>query len=337
MHRIAAGGPAKSGRRLPPTGAPLLAPALRPTLGPVARQFAPGALRLSPQDLALVLLSALLHAVWSVSIKGSASPLVFLYLQTIIGAVVGAGFLIWIGPTMPGRFGLLLVGAGVAHSLYKFWMSRAYSAADLSIAYPIIRSTPVVLPLFAIPLLGERISMLGAIGIVTVVAGMWVIQTGGRTGRVAWWGPGMGFAYLTLGTTVLYGLTDKEIMMLLDGLEWNRALPRSIFYFFVGEFGCLVLLTPMALGEVRRAGFARSVRGEGFAALRAVAISLASYSLILEALRTSQVSYVVAVRQSSVLFVLAMSVLWLGEKPGWVRVFGAATTVVGVALLSAAD
>ena len=37
-----------------------------------------------------------------------------------------------------------------------------------------------------------------------------------------------------------------------------------------------------------------------------------------------------------VLFVVAMSVLWLGEKPSRVRILGAATTVIGVALIGAA-
>lgn len=100
---------------------------------------------------------------------------------------------------------------------------------------------------------------------------------------------------------------------------------------------CLFILTPLVLGEVRRAGLRASIRSEGLGAARSVAISLASYALILEALRTAQVSYVVAVRQSSVLFVMAMSILWLGEKPGWKRGLGAVTIVAGVALLSIAD
>jgi uncharacterized membrane protein len=59
-----------------------------------------------------------------------------------------------------------------------------------------------------------------------------------------------------------------------------------------------------------------------------------SYSLILRALETSPVSYVVAVRQSSVLFAVALSALWLRERPGRPRVLGAVATVLGVALIA---
>ncbi len=44
----------------------------------------------------------------------------------------------------------------------------------------------------------------------------------------------------------------------------------------------------------------------------------------------------VAVRQSSVLFVLAMSVIFLGEQLTWLRSLGAAATVLGVALIAGA-
>jgi drug/metabolite transporter (DMT)-like permease len=39
---------------------------------------------------------------------------------------------------------------------------------------------------------------------------------------------------------------------------------------------------------------------------------------------------VVAVRQASVLFVVAFSVLWLGERPGPVRLLGIAAMLAGV-------
>jgi drug/metabolite transporter (DMT)-like permease len=65
-------------------------------------------------------------------------------------------------------------------------------------------------------------------------------------------------------------------------------------------------------------------------------ISLASYGFILEALRTAPASYVVAVRQSSVLFVLILSVLLLRERPGPARLLGAGITVAGVAVIAMA-
>jgi O-acetylserine/cysteine efflux transporter len=79
-----------------------------------------------------------------------------------------------------------------------------------------------------------------------------------------------------------------------------------------------------------------TARGEWKSAGVALAVGLAGYGLILEALRTAPASYVVAVRQASVLFVLALSVLRLGERPGRVRVVGAVLAVAGVATIALA-
>ena len=65
--------------------------------------------------------------------------------------------------------------------------------------------------------------------------------------------------------------------------------------------------------------------------------SLGSYSLILEAFRTAPASYVVAVRQLSVLFAVLLSAVWLKERPGPRRVLGAAATVLGVLLIAVSD
>jgi drug/metabolite transporter (DMT)-like permease len=59
-----------------------------------------------------------------------------------------------------------------------------------------------------------------------------------------------------------------------------------------------------------------------------------SYALILQALRTAPVSYVTAVRQTSVLFAVILGTTWLLERPGRLRLIGAAATVAGVALIA---
>jgi drug/metabolite transporter (DMT)-like permease len=65
-------------------------------------------------------------------------------------------------------------------------------------------------------------------------------------------------------------------------------------------------------------------------------VSFASYTLILAALQTALVSYVVAARQTSVLFAVGLGVAVLGERPGRARVAGALATVAGVALIAMA-
>lgn len=290
-------------------------------------------------ELAIVLLSAGLHAAWSVAIKGSGDTVVFNVLQCLLASVVGLGVFALVGSDDWGALPLAIwpvIGAtSVAHALYLYWLSRALESADISLVYPIARSTPAFLPLVAVPLLGETISLAGGAGIATVVAGMWLVNVGNRLDWRAFAQPGIGFAYLTLVTTVGYGLFDKAAMGHLEAATWTSPVPRPIFYFFVLYFGSSLLYVPIALWQ-RGGRVVEIAKSEWRGVTFALVISVASYGLILEALRTAPVSYVVAVRQASVLFVLGLSVFRLGEQPGARRVIGAVFTVVGVAMIAVA-
>ncbi len=292
---------------------------------------------MTPFELGIVLLSALLHAAWSVAIKGSRDPLAFNVLQALPQAAIAVVVCAWIDLSgMPARLWLLLLGTGIAHGLYLYWMSRAYELADLSLVYPIARSTPAFLPLIAVPLLGESLSPLGGLGIAIVVAGIWLVHAGEGLRWRALLDRGTVYAYLTLATTVAYSLCDKSAMADLDALDWGHVLPRAVVFYFLIELGCSLVFVPLALRQTGVSGLRTTLRGNQLNVLAAIGFTLAGYGLILEALRTAPASYVVAARQVSVLFTLGMSALWLGERPGPLRIAGAAGTVAGVILIGVA-
>lgn len=282
-----------------------------------------------------MLASALLHATWSVSIKSSADPLCFNLLQQ------------WLTPLMllllvpfvsfgeiPTPTWGLLVATGVVHALYLYWMSRAFEHGDLSLVYPIARSTPAFLPLVAVPLLGESISVGGAFGIAIVVAGIWLVHGAQRWRLALLLQPAARFAFLTLAATVGYSLLDKAAMADLAATPWSSAVPRSIVFFVLLSSMHLLCFGPLALRARGLAALRDTARSELPRATAASLVSFAGYSLILKAMETALVSYVVAVRQSSVLFAVALGMLLLGERPSRERLIGAAATVAGVGLIA---
>ena len=287
--------------------------------------------------MAIVFVSALLHAIWSVAIKGSRNPLAFNLLQTLFWFPVGALLLATLDfDGFPPVVFALLVATGIVHTGYFYWMSRAFESADLSLVYPIARSTPAFLPLLAVPLFGEPIRPLGALGIAVVVCGMWGVHAGGGLRLRGLFGQGTMYAYLTLATTVAYGLTDKAVMVELQASTWQGALPRAVLMYILMQMACSVFFAPLAMRRLPPSELLLTARREWKGVVIAAAISLGSYGLILQALQSAPASYVVAVRQISVLFVVAMSILWLGERPSRARVVGAATTIVGVGLIGVA-
>lgn len=292
---------------------------------------------MSSLELAIVLVSALLHAWWSFSIKASQNPLAFNLVQLFPAVAVGIGLVFWVDlAEVPHQVWLLVAATGVAHALYLFWMSLAYESGDLTLVYPIARSTPAFLPLFSIPLLGESISLVGAFGIAMVVAGIWMVQVGQGLRWAALLRPAVFYAYLTLAATIAYSMIDKAAMAELASTAWSSPVPRAVFYYFLLVLAHAACFTPLCFTRIDAKAVARAVRLELPRAFVAGAVSFTSYGLILEALRSAQVSYVVAVRQSSVLFVMGLGVLWLRETPGRARLAGAALTVAGVALVSLA-
>jgi drug/metabolite transporter (DMT)-like permease len=286
-------------------------------------------------ELILVLASALLHAIWSAWIKGSQNPLAFNLLQAAAACITALMILpLFELAEIPTAVWRLTAVTGIAHGLYFYFMSRAYQEADLSLVYPIIRSTPAFLPLIAVPLLGESISPWGAIGIAVLVAGIWLIQAERNLELRKLRSRGIQFAYLTLAATVAYSLLDKQAMVHFSEARWTGPLPRTIVFYFMLSVANTLVFAPLALRRVPWATLREVARCDGGRALAALAGSLLSYSLILQAFQTAPASYVVAVRQLSVLFALLFAVGWLRERPDRRRIIGATATVAGVALIS---
>jgi drug/metabolite transporter (DMT)-like permease len=287
-------------------------------------------------EIALVVLSAFLHAIWSASIKGSRSAIGFNLLQIAPPVAVACVLPLWVPlADVPPAVWRIAIGTGISHGFYFYWLARALEGGELSVVYPIARSAPAFLPLFAVPLLGESISVRGALGIAVVVAGMWAVQA--DTGVVGWQrfrAPGAKFAWLTLIASIGYSLCDKAAMARMNAAPWHSAIPPAVVYYVILSIAGGLVFTPLALRRLTPGELAAVARSEWRNALAAAVISFASYGLILHALRTAPVSYVVATRQISVLFAVAIGALRWRERPSRLRLLGAFATVVGVALVA---
>lgn len=290
---------------------------------------------MGPTELAIVLLSALLHATWNTATKGSSNPMAFLLAMEVVTALAALALLPFFSlADVPTEAWKLLGATWLVHGCYGYFLTSAYAREDLTVVYPIARTTPALVPLVAVPLLGERISLVGGLGIALVVAGMWLVQTQGRLRARDFSLAGAGFAYLTLLTTVAYSLIDKQTMGVLDGSDWTGPAPRSVVLYFLITAGHVPVFAALALRRLDWRQVVDVGRGELRGVLGGVVAGFVSYTLILEALRTASVSYVVAVRQASVLFAVAMAVIWLGERPSRLRLAGGFATVLGVAMIA---
>ena len=108
-------------------------------------------------------------------IKSSHDPLAFNFVQTAFTPLVALALLPWLdlGIPAPGRSGSGAGSAALHTPSTSIWLTRAFEVGEMSLVYPIARSTPALIPFVAVPLLGETLSWGGAAGIAVAFIGMW--------------------------------------------------------------------------------------------------------------------------------------------------------------------
>ncbi|HEX7557792.1 MAG TPA: hypothetical protein VF386_01280, partial [Usitatibacter sp.] len=112
--------------------------------------------------LGLVLLAAFIHAGWNFLLKKSGGGTGLITVASIASLALYAPIVVvatWLSAYRftPVHLALML-GSGMIHTTYFLLLDRAYrSGGDLSIVYPLARSTgPLLTIVVAIALLGER-------------------------------------------------------------------------------------------------------------------------------------------------------------------------------------
>jgi drug/metabolite transporter (DMT)-like permease len=215
---------------------------------------------------------------------------------------------------------------------YYVILLRGYRKADLTVVYPLARgSGPLLSSLVALFLLRERVTLLGALGVAAVVAGVFLIAGGPALFRAAQ-DPAMkarvrrGLAYGLLTGVFIASYT------VVDGYAVKVVLMSPILVDYFGNFVRMLLLLPPLLLD--RAAAAAHWRAQWKYALLVAALSPVAYVLVLFAMQTAPLSHVAPAREVSMLFAALIGGQLLGEGDRALRIFGAASIAFGVMALA---
>jgi drug/metabolite transporter (DMT)-like permease len=281
--------------------------------------------------LALVLSAAFIHASWNFLLKksgGGAGLITAANIASLVAYAPLAAALGWYSGYRVQPIHLaLMFGSGMIHTAYFLLLDRAYrSGGDLSIVYPLARSTgPLLTVVVAVLVLGERPGTIAIGGAVLIGASALLLAGNPFAWHKSDARHAVGFALLTGCVIAAYTIFDKASVA-----TW--LIPPLLYDWGCNAFrvGVLVPLTRRRTpGAIERAWHERRKTVIAIALL-----SPLSYILVLTAMVFTPVSLVAPAREVSILFAALMGAHLLREGDLARRVIAAAGMVLGIAGLT---
>ena len=286
--------------------------------------------------LALVLLAALLHASWNIAAKRAGGDQRFTLITSVLTSVLWLPAGLWFGwqevPRWGGlEWGVIALSAAV-HLLYFNALLTGYRKADLTVVYPLARgSAPLLTAVAAVLLLGERLTLLGAAGVIAVCGGVFLIAGGPALWRHSHDAAqrertraGLRWGFITGGTIAAYSVIDGYAIKVL-------AIGPVIF-----DYLCNVLRVPLQLPTLlrNRSGLMQAWRAQWKYALVVSTLGPLAYILVLYALTLAPLSHVAPAREVSMLVAALLGGRLLGESDRGLRLLGACCIAGGVMALA---
>lgn len=281
----------------------------------------------------LVLISAVTHGVWNFLAKRGRNKDVFIGLSKIgETAIFFVPFLIIISITGIGSgiwYFFVLVAAVFVFLNYLF-LSQAYKHIELSVAYPISRSSTLFLPFLAFIFLGERLDWIGVMSIILITVAVLIIQmeafSGDEVRRIYRQTARLGiiFALLAAFTVASYTIWDKLAVMQFQPFLYfyGYTAVTSLFY-------SILLATRYSKIDIKKEWL------ENKKSIVAVAVlNTFTYLLVLAALSVSKATYVGALRQLSLVVGVFLGWKYLQESLPKPKIISVILLITGSVLIA---
>lgn len=290
----------------------------------------------------LVIFSALLHAGWNILGKSNTgSGYSFTLGASIAPLILLSPYIIWcisvIGfDSLDGYFWLLVTLSGIGQAIYLIGLIKAYDAGDIGVIYPIARALPVLMVGIGTVFIGQSLSPNAWIGFVVLTLGCLLIpmrhikdlRLGSYLNLGVFWS-----CIAAIGTTI-YSIIDKQALTWLQ-LETSGLTKVQVAIFYLGvQFAAIAfVLVAWLLATNKRSELALTWQHRYRSSIAGIMMGL-TYGIVLYAMTmVDNVSYVVAMRQVSIVFGLLMGIWFLNEK--WLYTRGIGVTLVLVGLVVA--
>ena len=270
-----------------------------------------------------VLFAAACHAGWNALIKVGLDPLSTTTLISLGAGLVALALAPLVGLPAWAAWPWLIASV-IVHLCYFASLIESYRTGDLGQVYPIARgSAPLMTAAATTVFIGEKLSLVGWTGILSLVAGVLLLSARGGRELAEVDRRAIGFALFTALTICAYSVVDGI------GARLSANPNAYSVWLFIGI--AFVMLPyaiyrdgPDVIPAMRR--FWR--RG-----LAGGALQLLSYGIAIWAMTAAPIAIVATLRETSVLFGAVIAVVVLKEPLRAARVVAACLIVCGLILI----
>jgi drug/metabolite transporter (DMT)-like permease len=295
--------------------------------------------------IVLIIFSACIHAGWNLIAKREHPSAAFFWVATCAGVLLLSPLMVWKFHRLaqiPPEVWWTLVATGLCMAVYYLALAGAYRSGTMSIAYPLARSSPVIVVTVSAVLLGraEQISAGCAAGAVMVFIGSFLLPMEHfRDFRIRnYWNAccllGLLAAFGTAGYSILDDHGQRVLRALLDA-NIGTVEATMIYAPLQAVSACVWLGAFVLLRRGERESLRDIVKNaKGRAVLMGAGIWI-GYALILVSMAfVENVSYVVGFRQLSVPLGAFLGVMVLREPFTVPKLVGVAIVSAGLLLVA---
>jgi drug/metabolite transporter (DMT)-like permease len=280
----------------------------------------------------LVLLSAFIHAYWNMQLKRAGDKALFTFIYVWAAVIIYTPVTLILLPSrqIPWQGLACAAFTGLTYSAYFLLLARSYSLADLSHAYPLARGVAPVLTLaWAITFLSENPTITGYAGIFLVIISVFLFHPprdnatfSGILGRLR--EPASLAALATALCISVYSVIDKV------GVSYVYPPIYIHLTFLIGG----MLLIPHYLRKHGPRAILDEVRLDWRRGLLVGFLCIFAYMIVLFAMTLTEVSYILPLRSTSILFAMLLGQRVLEEERTAFRNLATLLMVAGVVLIA---
>lgn len=273
----------------------------------------------------IVLFGALLHASWNVILKSGTDKYLNAVLVSGAAGLIALAFLPFVPLPLPASWPYMLTSM-VFQVIYMFLVAAAYSNGDMSLAYPLMRGTPPLLvAMISGPLIGEVLGIMQWLSVGLISGGVLVMALGRSQIITAERGARRTIIIALINALFIAGYT------LVDGVG-VRVSGNTLSYVL---WAFLLNSIPVVIWGIwhYRGHLLTHVKQRGHLMIIGGAGTLGSYGLALWAMTMAPVAMVAALRETSILFGVVLSLVLLRERVSMQRMLGALLIVGGTMMM----